>query len=419
VPLETVKLTASFKLNGSIPESLFSMYGEVLNQLLDFAWMKGITSFKRLKAEKYYEMRMKYPSLPSHYIYTACQMACSIYRSFRKLKRRGLAKAEKPYFKKQVLMLDDHLFSLDLERWEASIATEHGRIRVKLLHGTYHEKFKDMKAGEAWILRKNNEFYLNICFSKTVKLMEQDNKAIAVDINENNVAFGSTEGIVNFKTEERAIRTAYFLKRKRIQLKLGSRGEMLMEKYRGREKRRIEDIYHKLADKIVEKAREDNATTIILERLTNIRRRIRYSRAVNGRLHRWSFRRLQKIIEYKAKLAGLNVVYVNARGTSTLCPICREKLSPNGHRLMRCPKCGLEEDRDVIAVRNLLKLRDVGSSSVHPEGPIREGMKVNARPERTFITRTIFFPSTSTVSTTTVTGGSHPLNATSSTSLSK
>lgn len=391
MPLETVKLTASFKLNGSIPESLFSMYGEVLNQLLDFAWMKGITSFKRLKAEKYYEMRMKYPSLPSHYIYTACQMACSIYRSFRKLKRRGLAKAEKPYFKKQVLMLDDHLFSLDLERWEASIATEHGRIRVKLLHGTYHEKFKDMKAGEAWILRKNNEFYLNICFSKTVKLMEQDNKAIAVDINENNVAFGSTEGIVNFKTEERAIRTAYFLKRKRIQLKLGSRGEMLMEKYRGREKRRIEDIYHKLADKIVEKAREDNATTIILERLTNIRRRIRYSRAVNGRLHRWSFRRLQKIIEYKAKLAGLNVVYVNARGTSTLCPICREKLSPNGHRLMRCPKCGLEEDRDVIAVRNLLKLRDVGSSSVHPEGPIREGMKVNARPERTFITRTIFF----------------------------
>jgi putative transposase len=87
-------------------------------------------------------------------------------------------------------------------------------------------------------------------------------------------------------------------------------------------------------------------------------------------LHRWSFRRLQRIIEYKAKLAGLNVVYVDARGTSTLCPICGEKLSPNGHRFMRCSSCGLEEDRDVIAVRNLLlKLRDVGASSVHPEGP--------------------------------------------------
>jgi putative transposase len=214
--------------------------------------------------------------------------------------------------------------------------------------------------------------------------MEQNNKAIAVDINENNVAFGSEKGIENFKTEERAIRTAYFLKRRRIQLRLGPRGEKLIEKYRGREQRRIEDIYHKLADKIVEKAKEENVTTIILERLTNIRRRIKYSRAVNGRLRRWSFRRLQKIIEYKAELAGLNVVYVNARGTSTLCPICRVKLSPNGHRFMRCPKCGLEEDRDIIAVRNLLKLRDVGASSVHPEGPIREGMKVNARPERNY-----------------------------------
>jgi hypothetical protein len=39
-------------------------------------------------------------------------------------------------------MLDDHLFSLDLESWEASIVTEKERVRLKLLHGTYHEKFQ-------------------------------------------------------------------------------------------------------------------------------------------------------------------------------------------------------------------------------------------------------------------------------------
>jgi putative transposase len=149
MPFETVKLTASFKLDGSIPESLFSTYREVLGQLLDYAWAKGVTSFKRLKAEKYHELRVKYPSLPSHYIYTACQMACSIYRSFRKHKRKGKAKAEKPTFKKQVIMLDDHLLSLDLEGWEASIATGEGRITLKLLHGTYHEKFKGLRVGQA------------------------------------------------------------------------------------------------------------------------------------------------------------------------------------------------------------------------------------------------------------------------------
>jgi putative transposase len=134
MPLETVKLTESFKLDGLIPESLFSTYREVLGQLLDHAWAKEVTSFNRLKAEKYHELRVKYPSLPSHYIYTACQMACSIYKSFRKLRKRGLAKAEKPFFKKQVIMLDDHLLSLNLEGWEASIATGDGRTTLKLLH---------------------------------------------------------------------------------------------------------------------------------------------------------------------------------------------------------------------------------------------------------------------------------------------
>jgi putative transposase len=119
------------------------------------------------------------------------------------------------------------------------------------------------------------------------------------------------------------------------------------------------------------------ASTIVLEELANIRRRIRRSKAINGRLNRWSFRKLQEIIEYKAKLAGLNVTYVDAKGTSSLCPICGVKLSPNGHRRMECSVCGLEEDRDIIAVMNLLRRHqmDVGASPVHPEGPpmIKEG----------------------------------------------
>jgi len=60
VSLETVKLTASFKLDASVPESLFSTYREFLGQLLDHAWAEGVTSFKRLKAEKYHELRAGY-----------------------------------------------------------------------------------------------------------------------------------------------------------------------------------------------------------------------------------------------------------------------------------------------------------------------------------------------------------------------
>ena len=126
--LETVKLTARFKLNGEVDESLFETYKAVVNELLDYAHSKGITSFKRLKSEKYHELRQKYPTLPSHYIYTACQMTCSIYKSFRKLKKKGKVKTDKPLLKKDVIMLDDHLFKLDLEDWTVRISTPDGRL---------------------------------------------------------------------------------------------------------------------------------------------------------------------------------------------------------------------------------------------------------------------------------------------------
>jgi putative transposase len=373
--LETVKLTASFKLDGLISESLFSTYREVLGRLLDYAWAERITSFKRLKAEKYHELRAEYPRLPSHYIYTACQMACSIYRSFRKLRKRGLAKAEKPVFKKRVIMLDDHLFSLDLEGWEASIATGDGRITLKLLHGTYHEKFRGMRVGQAWLVKGGDGIYLKVVFSKAVEVVGSNGVAVAIDINENNIAFGSTECVSNIKTGERAVRTAYFLKRRRLQSKPRLNEKPLLAKYSGRERRRIEDIYHKTANHIVTAAKEAKASVVVLEKLENIRKKKNRSRAVNGRLNRWSFRRLQNIIEYKAKLAGLMVVYLNAKNTSSLCPICGDKISPNGYRRMRCLRCGMEEDRDIIAVKNLLRRHqtDVGASTVHPENPPMKG----------------------------------------------
>jgi len=62
----------------------------------------------------------------------------------------------------------------------------------------------------------------------------------------------------------------------------------------------------------------------------------------------------------------LNVRYIDTGGTSSLCPTRGGKLSPNGYRQMKRHTCGLEEDRDKIAVKYQI---DVGSSTVHPENP--------------------------------------------------
>jgi putative transposase len=48
-------------------------------------------------------------------------------------------------------------------------------------------------------------------------------------------------------------------------------------------------------------------------------------KAINGRLNRWGFRKFQNIVDYKARLAGLNVKYIEADYTSSLCPVCGGK----------------------------------------------------------------------------------------------
>lgn len=371
MPSETIKLTAKFKLKET-PEGLndlFNTYREIVNFLITYAFENNITSFYRLKKETYKGLWKEYPELPSHYLYTACQMATSIYKSYRKRKRKGKANG-KPVFKKEVIMLDDHLFKLDLEKGVIKLSTPKGRIQLEFYPAKHHEKFRDWEVGQAWVVKTPKGVFINVVFSKEVEVREP-RTFVGVDLNENNVTLSLPDGeFVQIITHEREIRTGYFVKRRKIQKKIraGKKRQKLLEKYGERERNRLNDLYHKLANKIVELAEKYGG--IALEDLTEIRESIRYSAEMNGRLHRWSFRKLHSIIEYKAKLKGVKVVFVNPAYTSSLCPICGEKLSPNGHRVLKCSNCGFEADRDVIGSWNIrLRALKMWGVFVPPESP--------------------------------------------------
>ncbi|WP_324734966.1 transposase [Thermococcus sp. SY098] len=371
MPSETIKLTAKFKLKETPKglDYLFLTYREIVNFLITHAFENNVTSFYRLKKGTYKELREKYPQLPSHYLYTACQMAVAIYKSYRKRKRKGKANG-KPVFKKDVVMLDDHLFKLDLEEGVVKVSTPNGRIQLKFYPAKYHEKFRNWKVGQAWLVRTPKGVFINVVFSKEVEIRGSFT-FVGVDLNENNVTISLPNGeFVQIITHEREIRTGYFVKRRMIQQKIraGRKRKELLEKYGEREKNRLNDLYHKLANNIVELAKKYGG--LALEDLTEIRDSIRYSAEMNGRLHRWSFRKLQSIIEYKAKLKGVRVVFVNPAFTSSLCPICGEKLSPNEHRVLKCSNCGFEADRDVVGSWNIrLRALKMWGVPVPPESP--------------------------------------------------
>jgi putative transposase len=369
MPVEEIRLTAKFKVDftdadeATISEihRLFAKYKKIVNELIEYAHLHRATSFIALYRAKYRELRQRYPTLSPRYIATACRLAASTYKSFIEMKKMGRCKRERPAFKGQVIWLHKRLFKLDIEGWKVSIAVHRGRwVTLRLLHGKYHDKFRDMELGEGRLVLKDGNLYLNVVFRRAVALPEvsANDKVVAVDVNENAIVYGNDDFIERLETSEGIIRTCYFLKRRRIQTKVRGRDlrARLLGKYKGREWRRIKEIYYKAVKRIIDKAKEIGATVIVMEDL-DLHERDLGSRELNGRIHRWSYSRFQRILEYQAKLHGLNVKYVDPAYTSSLCPICGDELedSSNGRRLRKCRRCGLEEDRDVIAVKNLVK----------------------------------------------------------------
>lgn len=86
------------------------------------------------------------------------------------------------------------------------------------------------------------------------------------------------------------------------------------------------------------------------------------------RLLYMGYSRLQYWIDWQAEKHGVPVVVVNPSGTSSTYPKCDAKLKEIRRRYMRCPNCGFEGDRDVIAVVNI-RLRAMGGSLVAPTAP--------------------------------------------------
>lgn len=124
-----------------------------------------------------------------------------------------------------------------------------------------------------------------------------------------------------------------------------------IRKINNKEQRWMEDKDHKVSRAIVNFAIENKISVIRLERLANIRQTTRTSRKNEKNLHTWSFYRLSQFIEYKAKLEGIKVEYVNPAYTSQTCPKCSERNKAQD-RKYKC-KCGFEGHRDIIGAMNI------------------------------------------------------------------
>jgi IS605 OrfB family transposase len=73
----------------------------------------------------------------------------------------------------------------------------------------------------------------------------------------------------------------------------------------------------------------------------------------NLRLRQWRRTRLLRALIDKAALAGMAVVLLDERGTSSTCPQCQRRVPPVRGRTLSCPHCGHVGHRDVVGARNI------------------------------------------------------------------
>jgi IS605 OrfB family transposase len=368
---------------------LEGMYRNMVEQLVLYAVRNGITSFTRLKALKYRELRSLYPQLPSHYTYTACQDASTRVKSFLRLKRRGLAKSDYPAVNRVSIWLDDHLWKVR-SLTSIGIATHRGWIAVEL---EPHKQFwKYINSG--WRLaseakvkldKRNRQLIIYLTFKKSVEAYKPRG-FIAVDVNENHVAVLVDDKVYLFETGFRDVVLGYYYRRKRVQERYdklyGASCRVKGRIFRKlKERKRKSDLKWKLANIVVRVAKEKQYA-IVLEKLGTNPAKEMISRVkddqLRHRIYQASFKGVQRAIEEKAKEYGVPVIYVDPRNTSKMCPIHSAPIIyRNGSRVGKCSKGGELWHRDIVACYNLLLKARLGDGS---PAPSLGGLKVDGSP---------------------------------------
>ena len=321
-----------------------------------------------------YEKAKQLFNLNTALIQTARDKAVEILKSFNERKKNGKVKSEKPTLKRISIRFDKRCYSFAKTTniltpyWLTLSLNRRTRISLPIKFGKRQQKIIEEALQGKWkfctveMVKKNGEWYVHFVLKKDVELIDEPETFIGVNLGEWNVAVAVVISKHNPSKPMRSqfwggariryIRGKYAHIRRNLQRK---KRIDLVKRIGSKEGKIVNQILHTIAKEVVEYAKQFPKPVIIMEKLKNIRENMNGSAKLNRRLHAWSFRKIQKYIEYKANLEGIPVVYVNPAKSSKTCQRCGHVARKVEGREFRCPKCSLVYNRDLNSAINLAR----------------------------------------------------------------
>jgi len=263
---------------------------------------------------------------------------------------------------------------------EVSLWALSGRLRLPFICGAYQRRRQGRIKGQADLVYRQGKFYLLCTIEMPESAPIEPKDVLGVDLGVVNLATDSTgEAFSGKKVEE--VRGHYARRRAGLNRVGTKSARRRLSKIRKREANFRRDTNHRISKTIVAKAKATDSA-IALEDLKGIRDRVTVSKPQRSRLGGWAFCQLRSFVTYKATLAGVPVLAVDARDTSRTCSECGhcEKANRKDQATFACRHCGHSANADFNAALNIrakakVNWPVVGDIDAGPRNPAESAYK--------------------------------------------
>ncbi|MBS7641289.1 transposase, partial [Candidatus Bathyarchaeota archaeon] len=115
----TLSVPFKYEPNDEV-KKILEDFRDMVNFCIEKAIENNVTGFAKLRKLVYNDWKSKW-DYSTHYCHSACRVATSMFKSWRRLKRRGLVKGDRPIARKLFIQLDSMLVKIEGDRLRISV----------------------------------------------------------------------------------------------------------------------------------------------------------------------------------------------------------------------------------------------------------------------------------------------------------